>query len=259
MKADKPVASPVSSKLPSPFVTVVFTVGLYFGAQLLAGVVLAFIPSVLGWSPEAANAWLRNSSWAQFLFIAIVETITLWVLYKFLKNRQAGFRDIGLNDPKLRYLGQAVTGFILYFVVYLVILSVVSQLVPGLNTDQKQELGFNTTTSGSDLWPIFIALVILPPLTEEIVVRGFLYGGLKTKLKPATAALIASAIFAIAHLGEGGSGGLLWVAGIDTFILSMVLCYLRDKSGSLWPCIGVHMLKNGLAFVLLFNIVQYIK
>jgi membrane protease YdiL (CAAX protease family) len=32
----------------------------------------------------------------------------------------------------------------------------------------------------------------------------------------------------------------------------MVLAYLREKTGSLWPPIGLHALKNFVAFMALF-------
>jgi membrane protease YdiL (CAAX protease family) len=67
-----------------------------------------------------------------------------------------------------------------------------------------------------------------------------------------SAALLTSAIFAAAHLPEGGSGGPLYIAAIDTFILSLVLIYLRIKTGNLWASITLHALKNGVAFVALF-------
>ncbi len=252
-------ASDARPRLYGPWAAVIITVGIYFGSQISAGVLLAVIPGLLRWTPKHADAWLNDNVWAQFLFVAIAETLALWLVYKFLKHRQAGFRDIGLDKPKLGYIFRALTGFGLYFVLYIVGLIIATKLWPGLNTDQKQELGFNTATKGIDLLPIFISLVILPPIAEEIVMRGFLYSGLKTKLTVGLSALITSALFAAAHLGEGGKSGLLWIAAIDTFILSVVLCYVREKTGSLWPGIGIHMIKNGLAFVLLFNVVQYFK
>lgn len=245
-------------KLYGPIAATLITVGLYFGAQLLGGILISLVPAMKGWSEEHAKSWLTNSVWAQFLFIAIVEAISLGVVYKVLAHRKATFRDIGLTALKLKYIFQAALGFILYLIAYVVLLTVISKLVPSLNIDQKQELGFNTAAAGNDLWPIFVSLVILPPITEEIVMRGFLYSGLKTRLSILPAAIITSLLFAAAHLGEGGNSGLLWVAAIDTFILSMVLCYLREFTHSLWPGIGVHMIKNGIAFVILFNIVNII-
>ena len=58
------------------------------------------------------------------------------------------------------------------------------------------------------------------------------------------AALIVSIIFGALH-GQ-------WNVAIDTFILSMVACYLREATGTIWPGVVIHMTKNAVAFVLLF-------
>ena len=84
------------------------------------------------------------------------------------------------------------------------------------------------------------------------MVRGFLYSSFKKGLPTAAAVIVTSAIFASAHLPEGGGGGLLWIAAVDTFILSLVLIYLREKTGALWASMTLHALKNGVAFVALF-------
>lgn len=84
------------------------------------------------------------------------------------------------------------------------------------------------------------------------MVRGFLYTTLKKALKPIWAVLLTSALFAAAHLSEGGSSGLLWIGALDTFVLSLVLIYLREKTGGLWASITLHAIKNGIAFVTLF-------
>ena len=65
------------------------------------------------------------------------------------------------------------------------------------------------------------------------------------------AAIVTSLIFASAHLPEG-VGGLLWVGFIDTFILSMVLVYLREKTNGLYSGMMLHALKNGVAFYVLY-------
>src|SRR5262249_37045858 len=105
---------------------------------------------------------------------------------------------------------------------------------------------------GSALWLVFISLVILPPITEEIMIRGFLFTGLRSKLSLIKAGLITSVLFAIPHLQPGSGQPLLWMAGVDTFILSLILVYLREKTGSLAASIGVHAIKNFVAFLALF-------
>ncbi len=241
-----------------PWKTILITLFVYFSAQILAGLVIYAIPSLNHWAKAREDTWLQNP-WVTFGYISLAEALTLGILYKFMKVRKVTFKSLGLNKPKWAFISYTLGAYALYFIIYIASIMIAKAVIPGLNLDQKQELGFSNSTSGISLLPVFISLVILPPITEEIVVRGFLFKGLRTKFVFLPAAIITSLLFAMAHLGEGGGGGLLWVAGIDTFILSIVLCFLREKTGSLWPGIGVHMIKNGVAFVVLYNIFSYIR
>lgn len=242
-------------KLYSPLATVVITIFIFFVSQVLGGLLIGFYLGAQHHDVAGINDALESNVWLQFGFVALVETLTLYLIWLFLKHRKLSFKDIGFNTPKPTFVGYALIGFVTYFVLYIATLIIAKQLIPSLNLDQKQELGVNMATQGKDLLPVFISLVILPPIAEEIVARGFLFGGLRTKLQFIPAAIITSIMFGAAHLSEA-SDGLLWVAAIDTFVLSMVLCYLREKTGSLWSSIGVHMMKNGLAFIFLFNLIR---
>jgi membrane protease YdiL (CAAX protease family) len=235
-----------------PVAAVIVTIIVYFVSQLGAGLLLFIYPALQHWNQAQINHWLDTSAVSQFALIALAEGITLYLLWLFLRSRKATFRDLGLRMPVLRDIGYAVLGFAAWLLLYMVIVSFVKSIVPSLNLDQKQELGFSDSTGGSALTYVFISLVLLPPFVEEIVARGFLYGGLRTKLSKLSAALITSVLFAMAHLQWGSGAPLLWVAAIDTFILSMVLVYLRERTGGLVASMGTHMLKNSLAFMVLF-------
>lgn len=241
-----------------PVVSVAITIGIYFASQIAAAILISLPPLLLGWSAEQTASAVQDNVLATFVFVAIIEAVTLFLLHLVLKRKKSGFKSLGIGKVHFKYIWMALAGFAVYFVLYLIGLAIIKALIPSLDLDQKQEIGFETTTTGLPLLLVFASLVILPPVTEEIVARGFLFGGLRTKLPFISAAIITSVLFAAPHLMQANNG-LLWVAGIDTFILSLVLCFLREKSGSLWPSIGVHMLKNGLAFVVLFNIINYLQ
>lgn len=243
---------PASKTKWGPPAALLVTLGSFFGSQLLIGIALGIYGSLRGWSGEVLNQQLRGSVITQFWYILGVELAALGLLWLFLHRRKAQPRDLGLKRPVFKDLGYAVAGYGVYFVLYLVALALIHVLIPGLDVNQKQELGFSTYTSGPLLVLVFCSLVILPAVTEEIIMRGFLYTGLRSKLPKITAALLTSALFAAAHLPGGGSGGLLWVGAVDTFVLSLVLCYIRENSGSIVGAIGVHFIKNSLAFVSLF-------
>jgi membrane protease YdiL (CAAX protease family) len=87
----------------------------------------------------------------------------------------------------------------------------------------------------------------------EILVRGYLYSGLRSNWKFLPAALLTSLMFGLAHLQLGSGAAVVWAAGIDTFVLSMVLVYLREKTGVLYAGILVHALNNLIAFGVHFN------
>ncbi len=231
---------------------VLVTVAVYFGAQILVGVIVSLVPLFNGWSTERLQDWLQDSVAAQFGTIFLVEALTLWLIWLFLKGRRVALKTIGLVRPELRDVGYALAGYAVYFVSFIAISIITKMLLPSLNMNQEQELGFSKETTGAALALVFASLVILPPITEEIVTRGFLYTGLRKKLPVVIATIITSMLFAAAHLQWGSGNALLWIAALDTFVLSLILVYLREKTGSLWPSIAVHMFKNGMAFALLF-------
>lgn len=196
---------------------------------------------------------LIGPSVAVFLFqIFCIEAVSLGLLFWFLRVRKAKLADIGLKKPVLRDIGYALLGFAGYFVLYIGVVSVLTKFFPSLNTSQEQELGFSTNLAGSGLVLVFIGLVVLPPITEEVIARGFLFSGLRKTMKFLPAALITSFLFGMAHYWGGKGGSAIWIASIDTFMLSMVLVYLRERTGSLWASIGLHGLKNFVAFFFLF-------
>ena len=235
-----------------PVSAIIGTVIIYFVAQVVAGILVSIYPVLRHLSYNQTKQWLESSVVGQFAFVATVEILTLWLLWSLMKYLKVRSSAIGLKWPRFKDIAYALTGFAIYFGLYILVIQFVKTLAPGLNLEQKQELGFSTTTQGGLLCLVFISLVILPPITEEILVRGFLYSGLKRGMPKIPAAIVASILFAAAHLQAGSGNALLWVAALDTFTLSMVLVYLRETTDSLWASILLHMIKNGVAFTALF-------
>jgi membrane protease YdiL (CAAX protease family) len=126
-----------------------------------------------------------------------------------------------------------------------IVLSSIFAVVFSINLQQQQDIGY-TNPNGFELALIFVALVGLAPFVEEVLFRGFLFAAFRRTFGFWLGAIGVSLLFGVAH-GQAN-------VGIDVFVLSMFLCYLREKTDSLWPSIALHVLKNLVAFTLLFII-----
>lgn len=153
-------------------------------------------------------------------------------------------KDIGLHRfPHWVEIALPLAGFIVYVALSAALLYG-AQYLPFINLGQPQDTGFGEIFSRYEYILAFFTLVVLAPLAEEILFRGYLFGKLMKHVPVWVAILITSILFGVAH----GA----WNVGIDVFALSVVLCLLRVISKSLWPSILLHMLKNAIAFFLLF-------
>lgn len=258
----------------NPLLGVFLVFAIYVLSQVV-GLVIMIYPALMHWSTLKSTNWLDNSTYAQFAYLIIVESFTVFAVLYLLKFFKADKKSIGLRKPRWKDLLWAVIAAPIYYVIYIIVVAIISSLDKGFNVSNGQNVGFNDVHGVAELVVTFISLVILPPIAEEILVRGFLYSSLKKGMlniklfhnsQPQTgkkggklhralptivAAILTSVIFASAHLPEGTSG-LLWIGFVDTFILSMVLIFLREKTGGLWSGMIVHALKNGVAFFVLY-------
>jgi membrane protease YdiL (CAAX protease family) len=86
-----------------------------------------------------------------------------------------------------------------------------------------------------------LVAVVMAPVFEEIVFRGFLFRGFANSFGWVWGALASAAIFGAAHLQ------------LDVFLplaaLGFVLAWAYKKTGSLWTCITMHALFNLIAVV----------
>ena len=235
-----------------PVTSVLLILGVFLLSQLAAGILISLYPSLKNRTADQGSTWLETSAIAQFIYILLAEVFAVWLVFNLLKRARVDKAKIGIIRPHAMDIIYAFAGYAAYFAVYIVIIVVASRMSTLIDVDQPQQIGFDGA-SGAQLWYVFLSLVVLPPIAEEIMFRGFLFSSLRQKYRFRIAAVLTSILFGIAHLQFGSGAPLLWVAAIDTFVLSVVLCYLREKTNSLWSSIMLHAIKNGVAFVALFH------
>lgn len=186
---------------------------------------------------------------------AILDTVLATVIYSltiaiaigtpYIWKRRTSMETLGLQRlPSWSDIGLAPVAFIIYMLITTIVLMTITSWISGFPSDQAQDVGFNSLGSQGDNVLAFLTLVVLAPIAEEILFRGYLYGKLKGHVPTVVAAIVTSLLFALAHFQ--------WNVGIDVFVLSLILCWLRSLTGSIWAGILVHMIKNGIAYYLLF-------
>jgi membrane protease YdiL (CAAX protease family) len=217
----------------------VFFVSQIVGLLAVSGLYDLFYPS---------HPPLSDSIVAQFFYILIAEGLAAGLAIHLVRRRGLGLSVIGLGRrPKLSDLWRAAIGFVAFYALLLVAGVILSWLSPDISNEQ-QNLGFTNINTGLESVLAFISLVLIPPLGEEILVRGYLYSGLRKFWRLWPAVLATSLIFGAAHLELGSGGPVVWAAAVDTFLLSLVLSFLRERSGALYAGMLVHMVNNLIAF-----------
>ncbi len=104
---------------------------------------------------------------------------------------------------------------------------------------------------GQGGWALLSALLVgalMAPVVEEVVFRGFLFGGLLRLFSPVTAVLSSAALFAAVHRQLFAFPVL--------FLLGVLLALLYYRSRSLWAPILLHFCINSVALLGQFLLAQ---
>lgn len=225
-------------------------------SQLLVGYIMVFILGPTNFArtiPMAIYSALSYILATVFVVVVPRKIYRRWVL-KDTSARGKGElkKEIGLTGlPTWTDLGLAPIAFIVSLLLAAGLVWLFS-LFPWFNAEEVQSVGFNTYTAGLDRIIAFIVLVVIAPIFEEIIFRGWLYGRIRKMLSGKMAEIagiilanfLVSLLFGIVHLQ--------WNVGVNVFALSVVLCALREITGTIHAGIITHMIKNGVAFYLLY-------
>lgn len=216
-----------------------------YGGFLLSQVIilaLTYILRAFGFSLKSINENLLDAIISALVYIlSLIIVIGIPVLF----GHNTTKKDLGTNRlPSWTDILFSPMGYIIYAIISALLLYGASVLAPWINTTQAQDVGFSQLHSQIEYCLAFITLVVMAPVAEELLFRGYLFGKLKKRLPVWISVIIVSLTFAIAH-GQ-------WNIALDTFALSVVLCILREVTGNIWSSMLLHMIKNCIAFYLLY-------
>lgn len=215
------------------------------GAGFGLGIVLSIIVDV---AAQAGGSSISHPSPAvsligDFLFDAAFVVAALY--FARLGNRVRPV-DFGFRSVTWRVgVGSVLAAGIGYYLLTAVYASVLH-----LHGNEKlpKELGVGKSTAALVGAAVFVCVVA--PMAEELFFRGFIFGALRRMRIVVAgrdigiwiAAFITAILFGLAHTGSAAPKYL-----VPLGLLGFILCLLRWRTRSLYPCMALHSINNSLA------------
>ncbi|MCC7635183.1 CPBP family intramembrane glutamic endopeptidase [Stenotrophomonas rhizophila] len=194
----------------------------------------------LTWDGAAANVVIRpiGGAWVHYLVAALLALI-LGLAWSW-RDRQRWRRELQWiwahrKTAVVALLLPAAAAFSLSTVTYL--LTGAAAMPPAMANAVPREY----------LLPMFIAIVVVAPVLEELLHRGVVFDLLSRRVGVIAAAGLGTALFVGMHfLGESGNVEPIRLVSLVTF--SLAIYAVRVRCNSLVLCVLAHMLLNLIVF-----------
>ena len=178
-------------------------VSIGFQGVMAAMVILVMAPRV------GASVWLglRWRGWRSLILLAPMSVVGMWLVFGGLQV--AGY---------MRWLESL-----------------------GVDSVQDSVRALQKQDDAAFLVLMRFSAIVVAPICEEVIFRGYLYGVAKRYCGPVAAALCTALIFAAAHASL--------VALLPLALFGLLLAWLYERTGSLWAPIAAHACFNAATVV----------
>ncbi len=213
----------------------------YFGAQIVAALAMMLLlgfPSSLAGFRTLAGA----QSGREVAITSSLGEIAIFAIAWLFMHRRMTVREVGLDRPRIVYLGDGVALFL-----FVLLASIVFGLM--LHTgDVRSQLAVAQDLHGWWEGPL---IALSAGFAEEVTFRGYLLTGLRRMWPNADwlAVLLSSIGFALAHV----AWGLQPLQFAFYVVLGVLLAVGVVRARSVWPAIVAHAGWDALAFLLLMS------
>lgn len=218
-------------------------------AAVGGGLILGLFGSVLvGVAASAAGSSLSHPTAAVSLSADLVFDVGFVVAALYLAAGAGRLRAADFGFRRVRLL-LALKVLALAAIAYYVLTAVYASLVHLHGSDKlPSELGGSRSSLALAAAAVFVC--VIAPIAEELFFRGFIFGALRRwritvdgrQLGPWLAAVVTGIFFGLVHAGSASSQYL-----IPLGFLGFVLCLVRWRTRSLYPCMALHSINNSLA------------
>ncbi|MDL2236120.1 CPBP family intramembrane metalloprotease [Christensenellaceae bacterium OttesenSCG-928-L17] len=231
--------------LSSVLYVVLFMLWVFLSLVIGQVIVGAVLFSILG-----ENLY-QNTLWTTVYTALSYALSCFFVIYlpsKFKKLKLSTNREeLGLSGwPKWRDILIAIIGFFVYLFLATILIAIFSWLFSWFDASEAQNIGYSNLYNAGSRILAFVGLVIIAPIAEELIFRGWLYGKLRRHTPIWIATILVSLLFGFAHSS--------WSVAVNVFAMSAVMCLMRELTGTIYSTIILHIIKNAVAvFLLLYS------
>ncbi|MCP4650060.1 MAG: tetratricopeptide repeat protein [PVC group bacterium] len=222
--------------------------------SLLVCAILGILPILVGifiggffyknWFLVFAQAEVVSNNAVNVAICAQIISVVLlcgYIMYLVLVKNRQNLQDIGFKAVKIGRLIRlsltAVGSILLFNVCYFYLFFAITGHSPEGQFISKV---ISSSKTASQITPLFLFVVILGPLAEEMIFRGFIFSSLRRYSGIKVAVIISAILFGAFHLQITL---LLPIA-----FMGIVFACLFERTRSLYPAMFVHLIWNLVAF-----------
>jgi uncharacterized protein len=210
---------------------------LYLGLQGFAYLVRKLNEAYWHYDFSGRTFWI--------VFFYLLQSLILLGFIVYMKHKYKWcWTDLGLRKfSVLDAFGLIFMAFVSYFAISLLLTLLLQHY--GLTLPGFAPQSSYLTLFGNNPWGIvslILTALVIAPLIEEILFRGYLLENLKVNWGTKSALFVSAAFFALFHFQLGSFFFL--------YLLGLLLGWIYLKSNSIWPCVIFHIVNNGLALLL---------
>lgn len=210
--------------------------GLWIQLLAIVGGGLVTIPLVRAIDIDLATA----------ISTLVTEVLLGALVLVWVRKRGGTLRDLGLRGNGRDVgvgIGIGALGVVVASLVAGLILFTV-EAIKGGPVSAPEQIQIEDASPSIGLWALLaLGIVIVAPIAEELLFRGFVFRAMRNWARPTPAILLSAAFFAVVHV--------LPLVLVPIFVLGVMLAGLTERRGSIIAPIAAHMTFNAWGFVLL--------
>lgn len=210
---------------------------------ILVSLVFSMIANVIAGARGIEASVITDNMWFMTAYSIVLILCYAGIYLVYNKIQKIDFKAINLkfNFKWHTYLIMIVVGVISLFGIQYFI-SIIDDLLISLGYNMAST-SINPTSWGTFFLSVFV-MAILPAIGEELIFRGIILNGLRTRFNDLASIFISAILFALMHQNLQQL--------IYPFLLGSIMAWAVVRSGSLISSVIIHFTNNFLVVLLTF-------